>query len=56
VAGVFMKPSGLVNINPGSTTIPKGGTKAGFGLILEDRIELHDLDDNLVARYDFVFS
>ncbi len=56
VAGIFLKPSGLVNINPGSTTIPKGGTKAGFALILEDHIELRDLDNNLVARYDFVFE
>ena len=48
-----MKPNGLININPGSTTLPKGGTKAGFGLILEDRIELRDLDDNLVAHYSY---
>ncbi|HIV54681.1 MAG TPA: phosphodiesterase [Candidatus Anaerobiospirillum stercoravium] len=53
VAGIFMKPNGLININPGSTTLPKGGTKAGFGLILEDRIELRDLDDNLVAHYSY---
>ena len=53
VAGIFMKPNGLININPGSTTLPKGGTKAGFGLILENRIELRDLDDNLVAHYSY---
>ncbi len=53
VAGIFMKPNGLININPGSTTIPKGGTKAGFALILEDRIELRDLDNNLVDQYRY---
>lgn len=55
VAGVFPKDNGLINVNPGSTTLPKGGTKAGFGLILEDRIEIHDLDDNLVDTYHFKF-
>lgn len=56
VAGIFMKSNGLVNINPGSTTLPKGGTKAGFALILEDRIELRDLENNLVDSYAFIFS
>lgn len=54
VSGIFKKPNGLININPGSTTLPKGGTKAGFGLILEDRIELRDLADNLIAQYHYV--
>lgn len=57
VSGVFPKPNGLININPGSTTLPKGGTKAGFGLILEDRIELRALeDDSLVDTYHFKFD
>lgn len=56
VAGIFMKPNGLVNINPGSTTIPKGGTKAGFALILEDHIELRSLDNQLVDSYAYIFS
>lgn len=56
VAGVFAKKNGLINVNPGSTSIPKGGTKAGFGLILEDRIELRALDtDELVAAHPFRF-
>lgn len=53
VSGVFKLSNGLVNINPGSTTIPKGGTAAGFGLILEDRIELRTLQDELVDTYVF---
>lgn len=56
VAGIFMKPNGLVNINPGSITIPKGGTKAGFALILEDHIELRSLDNQLVDSYAYIFS
>lgn len=57
VSGVFPKQNGLVNINPGSTTLPKGGTKAGFALILEDRIELRALeDDSLVDTYKFNFD
>ena len=55
VAGVFPKKNGLININPGSPTLPKGGTKAGFGLILEDRTEIRDMDDNLVDTYMFKF-
>lgn len=53
VSGVFKLENGLININPGSTTIPKGNTAAGLGLILEDRIELRTLDDQLVATYEF---
>lgn len=53
VSGIFKLSNGLVNINPGSTTIPKGGTAAGFGLILEDRIELRALDDTLIDTYMF---
>ena len=56
VSGIFPLENGLININPGSTTLPKGGTKAGFALILEDHIELRDMDDGLVARYDFIFK
>ena len=52
VAGFFEKKNGLINANPGSTTLPKGGTQAGFGLILEDRIELRALHtDELIATH-----
>lgn len=53
VSGIFKLSNGLININPGSTTIPKGGTAAGFGLILEDRIELRSLEDQLLATHYF---
>lgn len=56
VSGIFLKPNGLVNINPGSTTLPKGGTKAGFALILEDHIELRSLENELVDSYEMIFS
>lgn len=56
VAGIFKKDNGLINVNPGSPVLPKGGTKAGFGLILEDRIEIRDLEDNLVDSYNFIFN
>ena len=51
VSGIFKKDSGIVNINPGSTTFPKGGTKAGFALIKDTAIELYDLDGNLVNSH-----
>lgn len=53
VSGIFKLQNGLININPGSTTIPKGNTAAGFGLILEDRIELRTLQDQLVTELRF---
>lgn len=53
VSGIFKLNNGLININPGSTTLPKGGTAAGFGLILEDCIEIRTMDDSLVDTYKF---
>ncbi len=53
IAGIFEKESGVININPGSTTIPKGGTKAGFAIINEDNISLYSLDNELVKCYKF---
>jgi len=53
VSGIFKKDSGVININPGSVTIPKGGTKKGFGLISENEIALYDLDGLLLDSYSF---
>lgn len=51
ISGIFELANGLININPGSITLPKGNTLAGFALILEDRIELRSLDDALIDTY-----
>lgn len=53
VSGIFFKESGVININPGSISIPKGGTQKGFALISENAIELYDLDGNLLNSYKF---
>ena len=53
VAGIFKKESGITNINPGSTTIPKGGTDEGFALIDEKSIKLYKLDGSIIDEYDF---
>ena len=53
VSGIFTMPSGVVNVNPGSTTIPKGGTKAGFGFMDERGIQLFALDGSSVATLPF---
>ena len=53
VSGIFKKDSGIININPGSITIPKGGTKAGFAVIEEERIDLYDLEGEVIATYKF---
>lgn len=53
VSGIFFKESGIININPGSISIPKGGTQKGFALISENAIELYDLDGNLLNSYKY---
>lgn len=53
VSGIFFKESGVININPGSISIPKGGTQKGFALISENAIELYDLDGNLLNSYKY---
>lgn len=53
VSGIFKKANGIVNINPGSITIPKGGTKAGFAIIYEDCIDLYSLDGQFWESYKF---
>lgn len=53
VSGIFHKDSGVININPGSISIPKGGTQKGFALISENAIELYDLNGNLLNSYNF---
>ena len=53
VSGIFKKESGVININPGSISIPKGGTQKGFALITENAIELYNLEGNLLNSYSF---
>lgn len=53
VAGIFKKTSGVVNVNPGSTTIPKGNTQAGFAVMDESGIYLYNLKGESVDQYLF---
>lgn len=53
VAGIFKKDSGVINVNPGSTTIPKGGTQAGFAMMDETGIYLYNLRGEDVDQYLF---
>lgn len=53
VSGIFKKENGIVNINPGSITIPKGNTKAGFAVISEKSVELYSLDGQFLDCYSF---
>lgn len=55
VAGIFAKENGLINVNPGSISLPRGGSKAGFALLLEDHLELRTLNNKLVDALDFNF-
>lgn len=53
VSGIFKKSSGVINVNPGSTTIPKGGTQAGFAFMDEDAITLYNLRGEVVDKLSF---
>ncbi len=53
VAGIFKKSSGIINVNPGSTTIPKGGTQAGFAFMDDDVITLYNLRGEIVDQLNF---
>lgn len=43
VAGIFVQLTGVININPGSISLPKGGTQAGFILIDDSAVRLYNL-------------
>ncbi len=53
VSGIFEKASGIININPGSITIPKGGTEPGFALVTESAVELYNLSGRRLDAYVF---
>ena len=42
---------GIININPGSISIPKGGTAAGFGVIDNDQISLYELNGTKIKEF-----
>lgn len=53
VSGIFKLDTGVININPGSTTIPKGSTKAGFAIMDDSGIYLYDIDENPICSHQF---
>lgn len=53
VSGIFEHKSGIKSLNPGSTTIPKGGTENGFALIDEEGVKLFNLEGKLLNKLDF---
>ncbi|MCR5083950.1 MAG: phosphodiesterase [Succinivibrionaceae bacterium] len=50
VAGIFRCPNGVINVNPGSITLPKGGTAPSYAILSERGIRLHALGG---SAYDF---
>ena len=53
VQGIFKLENGIVNINPGSTTLPKGGTQKGFAIVDEKGVELYNLGGERLDAYHF---
>ena len=51
VSGVFELENGIVNVNPGSTVLGKGGTPPGFGFMDEEQISIYDLGGNRLAGH-----
>lgn len=52
VAGVFHLDNGIINVNPGSTTFPRGTSHSGFGVLSEDAVRLYDLDGRVQAEHE----
>lgn len=53
IAGINKLDSGVYNVNPGSVSIPKGGTKAGFAIIDDNAISLYNLDGDMVKSCSY---
>ncbi len=53
ISGIFPQEGGLLNINPGSTTLPKGGTRPGFATVTPAGIFLYDLEGHNHAAHLF---
>ena len=53
IQGIFKLDTGVININPGSTTIAKGGTKKGFAIMDDTGVFLYDIDANLIGSHLF---
>lgn len=47
VAGLGTE-GGIICVNPGSVTFPKGGTGAGYAVLTEERIELVDFERGII--------
>ncbi len=45
--------NGVLRLNPGSTSIPKGGFPASYALYEDDRFTVMDFDGNIVMEYAF---
>jgi len=52
VAGIF-ESGGVICVNPGSPTFPKGGTGAGYAVIREDGMDLVDFDRGVIESLEF---
>lgn len=51
VSGIFYLDNGIININPGSLTLAKGGTANGFAILDSDGISLYGLDGCVIDKY-----
>lgn len=49
---VLEEKDGVLFLNPGSTTIPKGGSKASYALWNNGKIEIRELDGGVVKEWE----
>lgn len=45
---VLKKENGIIYLNPGSITIPKGGFKRSYAILNNDKIEIKSLDNEIM--------
>ena len=50
---VLEEKDGIIYLNPGSITIPKGGFPRSYATMDENEIVVYDLDKNVIFRRNF---
>ncbi len=56
ISGIFNCAQGVINFNPGSTTLPKGTSDKSFAFMDEDCVTLYDLDGNVIDAYELCYK
>ncbi len=56
VSGIFRGANGVINVNPGSTTLPKKGSAAGFALLDDRSVNVYNLEGELLFEQKLLYK